>query len=92
MKVVWSPKARRRHDAQINYLIDQHAPQAAQRLKDRIAEYISNTLANFPGTGDHIEQHDFYEVWIPKTKIVLWYRFNSDTLIIIDLWHTSRQR
>jgi len=44
MKIVWLSRARRRYDDQIEYLINHHAPMAAQRLQNRVAEYITNTL------------------------------------------------
>lgn len=91
MIVIWQPAAQSKLEAQVDYLIEHHAPLAAERLRIRVLEYIADTLALFPQTGAYIGARDLYEVWIPHTKVVIWYRFDDQTVTIIDLWHTSQR-
>ena len=48
-------------------------------------------LSLFPEVGRRVDK-DFFEVWISKTRIVLWYSFTDDKLDVIDIWHTSQHR
>ena len=92
MKVTLDPRAADELASQIGYLIDNHALLAAARLKARCDAFFENFLARNPRTGKHIAEKDIYETWIPGTRLVVWYRFTSDELQIIRIWHAAQDR
>jgi plasmid stabilization system protein ParE len=93
MKVVYSRTAARQIEAQIDYLISQHAPAAAARARTRIFTFIADFLARHPRAGCHIPEKGIYEIWIPRTKYVLFYRVETgNTLRVLALFHTSQDR
>lgn len=77
---------------QIDFLLEHNANAAAVALKDRVATFLSNTLARFPSIGRRIPDRDIWEIWIPKTRLVIWYRFSDDALTVLAVWHTAQNR
>ena len=92
MKVVFDPLAERDLDAQLTYLIDHGAASAARQLEQRLAAFIQHTVLTFPRAGTYIAQRNIWETWVPKTKLIVWYRFTTDELQIVRIWHTSQDR
>lgn len=92
MKVVLSPEAARRLEAQIAFLRDSGAVDTADRLRARVMDFLSNHLARFPRTGHQLENRDLWEIWIPRTRLVLWYRIEHERIVIATVWHTSQNR
>ena len=78
--------------SQIDYLIGEGAQIPAQKLLNRVHSFVGNSLCQFPETGKHIKKRGLWEIWIPGTRIVLWYRFDETSVEIVYLWHTSRNR
>ena len=91
-RVVVTRSAQRDLVEQIEYLIEADALPAARRLKQRFDSFLGETLAVYPGIGTEIPEADLFEVWIPKTRLVVWYQFDEDTLTILRVWHSSRDR
>jgi plasmid stabilization system protein ParE len=92
MRIVVAPAARRDLESQLTYLIDQGAGPAARRLEQRLVAFVERTLAAYPRVGTSIGHRDVWEVWIPGTRLVLWYRFTASELQIIRIWHASQDR
>jgi plasmid stabilization system protein ParE len=92
MKVVLSPEAADRLEAQVAYLRDAGAMQAAERLRVRVMDFLSNHLASFPRTGRRLDDRDLWEIWVPRTRLVLWYRIEPERIVIASVWHTSQDR
>ena len=66
MKVILSPEAAERLEAQIAYLRDVGATDAAERLHARVLSFLVNHLARFPRTGRCLVDRDLWEMWISK--------------------------
>jgi plasmid stabilization system protein ParE len=92
MKVILSPEAAERLEAQIAYLRDVGAAAAAERLNARVLSFLLNHLARFPRTGRRLKNRDLWEMWIPRTRLVLWYRIEADQIEIATVWHTAQDR
>jgi plasmid stabilization system protein ParE len=92
MKVVLSPEAVERLEDQITYLKSVGAERAAERLRLRVMSFLSRHIANFPRTGRRLKDRDLWEMWIPSTRLVLWYRIEEDRVVIATVWHTSQDR
>ena len=92
MKIVFSPEAVERLEGHVRYIRDAHAPAAADRLRERVLVFIENFLAVYPRTGRKLEQYDLWEIWIPKTKLLLWYQIEGGEVVIISVWHAAQDR
>ena len=92
MKITLDPRAADELCSQIDYLIAHNAHQAAARLKARCDAFFENFLVAHPRTGKHIAERDIWETWIPGTRLVLWYRFTSEELQVIRIWHAAQDR
>lgn len=86
------PVAEQELESQINYLIGQGAQIPAQKLLNRVHRFIGNSLCRFPATGHYVKKRDLWEIWIPGTRVVLWYRFDDTSVVLLYLWHMSRNR
>jgi plasmid stabilization system protein ParE len=92
MNVVLSPEAAERLEAQIAYLRDVGAVAAAERLRTRVMQFLSRHLAKYPRTGRRLRERDLWEMWIPRTRLVVWYRIESERVLVVTVWHTSQDR
>jgi plasmid stabilization system protein ParE len=92
MKVVLSPEAVERFEAQVAYLMSMDATDAAEWLRLRVIDFLSNHLAHFPRSGRRLAGRDVWEIWIPRTRLVLWYQIEQERVVIVTAWHTSQDR
>lgn len=89
---MWSLSKRAAADLvnQIEYLKQQEAFGPAARLVERVEQFLAG-LCLRPHR-QHIPERDIWEVWIPDTKLVVWYRFTDEALEVLRFWHTSQNR
>lgn len=92
MNVVLSPEAAERLEAQIAFLRDAKAFDVAERLRIRVMGFLSNHLAHFPRTGRRLKDRDLWEMWVPRTRLVLWYRIEHERIVVATVWHASQDR
>jgi plasmid stabilization system protein ParE len=92
VKVVVSPEAAERLEAQVRYIRDQHAPEAAERLHKRVLAFLEKQLTRFPRSGRNIDASSLWEVWIPKTRLIVWYEIREDHVAIVSIWHAAQDR
>ena len=92
MKVVLSREATERLEAQIAYLRDVGAEAAAERLRTRVVSFLANHLAHVPRTGRRLRDRELWEMWIPRTRLVIWYRIEQRRIEVATVWHTSQDR
>lgn len=92
MRIVFDPVAERDFLNQLGYLIDHGAAPAAKALENRLTKFIEHTLALHPRIGTQIAHRGLWECWVPRTRIVVWYRFTDTELQIVRLWHTAQNR
>lgn len=92
MRVVFAARARINLDKQIDYLIAEGATRAAKTLRTRVRTFLTQFLMIYPRTGAYLAERDLWETNIPRTKLIIWYRFTNDVLAVIDVWHVSQDR
>ncbi len=92
MKVLFDREAENELAQQLDYLISQEAAPAARRLEQRLSHYIETTIARYPRSGRFIQHRGLWETWVPRTRIVIWYRFTIDELQIVRIWHAAQNR
>jgi len=91
MKVVFTPTAVRQLENQLAYLVSKGAQRAASATRERISTFINDFLAVYPGTGRPIPEKQIYEIWIPRTRYVVFYRIEAGETLRI-LFHTAQDR
>ena len=62
---------------QLDYLIERGAVSAAERLLERVRTFLRDFLTVYPRTGRFLDHRGLWETWIPRTRLVLWYRFTD---------------
>ena len=92
MKIIVAPHAERDLSRQIEYLVSRNAATAARRLHSRITVFVERMLAKHPRVGTFLTHRDLWETWVPGTRLVVWYRFSSDELQIVRIWHGAQDR
>ena len=92
MRVVLSPEAAERLEAQIGYLHAQGASRAADNLRLRVMQFLSQYIADYPRTGRYLAERELWETWLPGTRLVVWYRIEVDHIAIATLWHAAQDR
>jgi plasmid stabilization system protein ParE len=88
----FAPHAEHDLQSQIDYLSDQGAHAAADRLLMRVQDFIAQFLTQHPKAGVFLAHRDLWETWVPRTRLVLWYRFTDDALQIVRIWHVAQNR
>lgn len=91
-RIVFDPVAAAELASQIDYLITRHATKAARDLETRIRSFLIDHLARFPATGRKLRDRNLFEFPIPRTKLVIWYRFTDHELQIVHVWHSAQDR
>ena len=79
-------------ETQVDYLLRQGAPQAAQSVKSNVDLFVKRTLPAFPHIGHHTAEHDLFECAVPGTRIILWYVVEDAEITIVALWHVAQDR
>jgi len=78
--------------AQIDYLIEHDAVDAADRLLARVKVFARDYLTVYPATGIFLDHRGLWETWVPRTRLVVWYRFTDTQLQVARIWHTAQDR
>ena len=89
---IFAPRAQHDLQSQIDHLLQQGAFTPAEDLASRVESFVARFLAVHPKTGVFLAHRNLWESWIPRTNLVLWYRFSDTTLEIARVWHTSQDR
>lgn len=93
MSVVFSSRAARDFEGQLEFLLSAGAVEPARDLRQRVLSFVDDFLAIYPKAGTHIPERDLYEIWIPHTRFVLIYRIENDRDVrVLALFHTSQAR
>ena len=91
-RVIFDEDAERELVAQIDYLIQHGAVSAAHTLEAYVRSFIVEHLAVHPTIGSTLKHRNLWEFRIPRSRLVLWYRFTEVELQIVYIWHTSEDR
>ncbi|MGD9804549.1 MAG: type II toxin-antitoxin system RelE/ParE family toxin [Hyphomicrobiaceae bacterium] len=87
-----TPEAKVALTSQVDYLVSEGAPRAAETLLGRVEVFLSTTLLEWPQTGRYIPEPGIWETWIPRTRLVAWYVFDDEELVVVAIWHASQDR
>jgi toxin ParE1/3/4 len=88
MRLVYTKAAEADLETILSYIAERN-PQAAADLAARIVRAEDQILA-FPQAARYDRETETYELYIPQTRVILIYHFDSDLIEIIAVFHTSR--
>ena len=89
MRVRWLRQALRNLDAEATY-IAQDDPLAARLVVERVLHAVE-LLTQQPGLGRPGRVPGSRELLVPKTRYIVPYRVDGDTVEILRVFHTSRR-
>ena len=89
MNVVYAPRALRDLQGLSAYLVER-SPAGAGNVLAAIRSSI-NTLSYFPEIGPLVDDAGHRRISVPRYPYVIFYRIDTDDLLILDIRHTSRR-
>ena len=64
-------------------------PLEASNISKRI-EIAEKNILLFPKAALYNSEHDYYERYVPRTRVILVYRVTGETITVYRAFHTSR--
>ena len=94
MKIVITPSAEQDIRSQLAWDIEQFGLETASHTLDRITHFIETYLPLFPfGAGTYLHDIDAFEVPIPRTPFILFYRHEpTDIIRVLAFFHHAQDR
>jgi len=89
VRLRWSDEARAQLREAQEFVVAEN-PSAARRLLAAIREAASR-LRDFPHLGHAIEPAPVRSFAVPRTRYLLFYVVQADTVLIISVWHGARE-
>jgi toxin ParE1/3/4 len=90
VRIVWSPRALARLEAEHAFIEEQN-PTAADNVIERVMRVVQR-LEHFPHSGRPGLRRGEREVVVPALPYLLPYRVRRNRVEILDVVHTSRKR
>jgi len=88
MKVNWTVEASAELDHMLAFIAAQDTS-AARLIAERVFK-VERRIINFPKAGRYNIETDTYDLFVPKTRIILTYALRGEIIWVITAWHTSR--
>ncbi len=88
MRIEWTVEAAAELDNMLAFIAS-HDTTAAALVAERVLKSEA-TILTFSKAGRYDPETDTYDIYIPKTRIVLTYALRGDVIWIVTAWHTSR--
>ncbi len=88
MIIRWTEEAHADLENIINQAFERD-PLEASNISKRIEAAEKNILA-FPKAAHYDAEHDFYDRYVPRTRVIMVYRVTADAITIYKAFHTSR--
>jgi plasmid stabilization system protein ParE len=94
MRVVLSGRAEFEIEHHFAYGAEKFGKPVAERTFSHVRRFLLESLAAFPRLGVYHQERDLYEVVIPRTPFIAFYRVNeaTDVLTIVALFHCAQDR
>jgi plasmid stabilization system protein ParE len=88
MKISWTVEASAELDHMLAYIAARDAG-ATRLIAERVFR-IEKRIAKFPKAARYDVETDTYDLFVPKTRIILTYAVRGDIIWMVTAWHTSR--
>jgi plasmid stabilization system protein ParE len=94
MKVVFSERVEAELEHHFAYGVEKFGRLVAERTFNRVRRFLLESLAAFPRIGVYRSTRDVYEVVIPGTPFIAFYRIDAsaEMLTVVALFHYAQDR
>lgn len=94
MRVVLSERVEAELERHFAYSVDKFGKPVADRTFSRVRRFLLESLAAFPRLGVYRSGRDVYEVVIPRTPFIAFYRIDvsADLLTVVAFFHYAQDR
>ena len=88
MKINWTVEASAELDHMLAYIAAQDAS-AAVLIAERVFK-VEKRITSFPKAARYDIETNTYDLFVPKTRIILTYAVRGDIIWVVTAWHISR--
>jgi plasmid stabilization system protein ParE len=94
MKVVFSERVEAELERHFAYGVQKFGRPVADRTFRRVRRFLLESLAAYPRVGIYRSERDIYEVVIPRTPFVVFYRIDNAAglLTVVAFFHHAQDR
>jgi plasmid stabilization system protein ParE len=94
MKVLLSERAESEFERHFSFGVERFGPSVAERTFKRVRRFLFDILAAHPRIGAHRPHRDVYEIVIPRTPFIAFYRIDAEAevLTVVALFHYAEDR
>ena len=94
MRAVLSERVEAELEHHFAYGVEQFGRVVAERTFNRVRRFLLESLAAFPRVGVYRSARDVYEVVIPRTPFIAFYRIDAsaDVLTVVAFFHYAQDR
>lgn len=94
MRVVLSERVEAELEHHFAYGVEKFGRLVAERTFSRVRRFLLESLAAFPRVGVYRSARDVFEVVIPRTPFIAFYRIDAlaDTLTVVAFFHYAQDR
>ncbi len=94
MKVLLSERAEFEFERHFSFGIEKFGLSVAERTFKRTRRFLFDVLAAHPRIGAHRPRRDVYEIVIPSTPFIAFYRIDAEAemLTVVALFHYAEDR
>jgi plasmid stabilization system protein ParE len=94
MRIVLSERVEAELERHFSYGVEKFGRPGAERTFRRVRRFLFETLAAYPRTGVYRARRNVYEVVIPRTPFIAFYRIDRevDAVTVVALFHHAQDR
>lgn len=94
MRIVLSERVEAELERHFSYGVEKFGRPVAERTFGRVRRFLFETLAAYPHTGVYRARQNVYEVVIPRTPFIAFYRIDQevDAVTVVALFHYAQDR
>jgi plasmid stabilization system protein ParE len=94
MRIVLSERVETEFERHFAYGVEKFGRPVAERTFKRVRQFLFESLAAYPRTGVYRARRDVYEVVIPRTPFIAFYRIGrgADVVTVVALFHDAQDR
>jgi plasmid stabilization system protein ParE len=94
MKVLFSERVEAAFERHLSFGVERFGKPVAERTFKRARRYLLDVLATYPRIGVYRAGRDVYEIVIPRTPFVAFYRIDAaaEVVTVVALFHYAQDR
>jgi len=94
MRIVLSERVEAELERHFSYGVEKFGRPVAEQTFRRVRRFLFETLAAYPRIGLYRARRNVYEVVIPRTPFIAFYRIERavDAVVVVALFHHAQDR